>query len=384
MAKQKDKARYDVGKSLPNMLDDANKKPHLKPKPLPIQKTRRFSWKRAILVFFLIILILVVLSVGWVSWKFEKDCSKVFRGCTIFSLFDNTPLKGEDTGRVNILLAGNSTDDPGHDGAQLTDSIMLVSIDTKNHTGYMLSVPRDLFVDYGTGGCPYGDSGKINATYECGQALKFHQDGYPNGGMGLLEKVVSGDLGVPIDYYALINYSAFRDAVNAVGGISLTIKSNDPRGVYDPYTNLKLPNGKAELDGQTALNLARSRGDGPGSYGVFSDFDRTQRQRQMLSAIKDKATSVGILVNPFKLGSLLDAMGQNVKTDIQGNNIHRLISLTKSVPDSKLKSVSLNDIDGKGKNLLSSTYLDGSTLSPAIGIYDFSQIQEYIQQLNRQ
>lgn len=380
----KHKEDYVVGKSLPNMLEQANKKPAPKSRPLPVEPARRFSWKRAILAFLMIILILFVLSVGWVSWKFEKDCSKVFRGCTIFSLFDNRPLKGEDTGRVNILLAGNSTDDPGHDGAQLTDSIMLISINTRAHTGYMLSIPRDLFVTYGTTGCPYGDSGKINAAYECGQALKFRANGYPSGGMGLLEKVVAQDFGVPINYYALVNYGAFRDAVNAVGGIDITIKSSDPRGIYDPYTNLKLPNGKVKLDGQEALNLARSRGDGPGSYGVFSDFDRTSRQREMLSAVKDKATSLGVLVNPFKLGSLLDAMGKNVQTDFKGNNVHRLVGLTKSVPDSKLKSVGLNNIDGKGKDLLASTYLDGSTLSPAAGIYDFSQIQAYLQQLNQQ
>lgn len=384
MSKNTGKSRYDVGKSLPNMLEDANKKPDIKAHPLEIPKTRRISWKKAVLSFLLIVLILFVASIGWVSWKFEKDCAKVFEGCTIFSLFDNTPLHGESSGRVNILIAGNSTDDPGHEGAQLTDSIMLMSINTRDHTGYMLSIPRDLFVDYGTRGCPYGDAGKINAAYECGQAMHFNEEGYATGGVGLLEKVVSKDFGVPVNYYALVNYGAFRDLVDAVGGITITIKSPDPRGVYDPYTHLKLPNGTVEVNGQQALSLARSRGDGPGSYGVYSDFDRTKRQREMLVAVKDKATSLGTLVNPFKLGKLLDAAGKNVKTDFQGNNIHRLTNLIKSVPDSKLKSVSLNDIDGKGKNLLVSTALSGSTLSPAAGIYDFSEIQDFVDQLNQQ
>lgn len=380
MAQQKEK--FNVGKSLPNMLDEANKKPDLKARPLPETKNR-FSWKRGILIFVLLVFVLVLASAAFVSYKFQKDCSKVFKDCTLFSLFDNMPLRGEDTSRVNILLVGNSVDDPGHDGAQLTDSIMLVSLNTRNHTGYMLSIPRDLYVNYGTLGCPYGDAGKINAAYECGQAMKFRQSGYPSGGMGLLEKVVSKDFGVPINYYALIDYTAFRDMVNAVGGISITIKSQDPRGVYDPYTNLKLPNGKADLNGQEALNLARSRGDGPGAYGVYSDFDRTQRQREMLVAVKNKATSLGTLVNPFKLGSLLDAAGKNVKTDFEGNNIHRLASLIKSIPDSQLKSVSLNNVDGKNKSLLVSTSLAGSTLSPAAGIYDFSQIQAFVDQLNQ-
>ncbi|HEU5004548.1 MAG TPA: LCP family protein [Candidatus Saccharimonadales bacterium] len=380
---QKHKENFDVGKSLPNMLAHANRRQEITPKPLPVQK-QKIGWKKVVLRLFLVVLILFIASVGWLSYKFEKNCSKVFNDCTIFSLFASSPLKGEDTGRVNILLAGNSVDDPGHSGAQLTDSIMLVSINTRDHTGYMLSIPRDLYVKYGTTNCPYGDDGKINAVYECGQAQKFSESGYPSGGMGLLEKVVSQDFGVPIDYYALINYSAFRDMVNAVGGITVTIKSSDPRGVYDPYTALKLPNGVDKLDGGMALALARSRGDGPGAYGVYSDFDRTNYQRQMLTAVKDKATSLGVLTNPFKLGSLMDAAGNNVQTDFSGNNIRRLAKVSKQVPDSKIKSVSLNNIDGKGTNLLVSTYLDGSTLSPAAGIYDFSQIQGFVDQLNQQ
>ncbi len=388
---QRHKKNFDIGKNLPNMLDGANPKPEIKPRPLPVQKTKRFGWKKAVLSLVLVLIIIFAASVGWLSYKFQKNCAKVFDDCTIFSLFDNTPLKGEDTGRVNILLAGNSVDDPGHSGAELTDSIMLISLNTKNHTGYMLSIPRDLYVNI-----PGHGYGKINAAYEYGQDGNFSETGYPAGGMGLLEKVVSQNFGVSINYYALISYAAFRDTVNAVGGIDVVINSPDGR-LYDPNkdwsTNgplVDLTNGKHHLNGQQALDLARARGD-PSPYGESigfekSDYQRTADQRLMLTALKDKATSFGTLVNPIKLGNLLDAVGKNVQTDFHGNNIHHLAGLIKKTPDTSIKSVGLNDIDGKGKNLLVgySSYYSGSALIPAAGIDDFSQIQDYINQLNQQ
>jgi LCP family protein required for cell wall assembly len=391
----KHKEDFNVGKSLPNMLDEVNKKPAVKTRPLPEPK-KRPSWKKALLGLFLVLLILVIASAGWLGWKFEKNCSKVFPDCTVFSLFNNSQLEGEETGRVNILLAGNSTDDPGHSGAQLTDSIMLVSLNVRDHSAYMLSIPRDLYVSYGTSGCPYGDAGKINAAYECGQALKFKEAGYPAGGMGLLEKIVSQNFDVPINYYALVNYSAFRDTVNAVGGIDVTINSPEGR-LYDPNKDwstggplVDLKNGKHHLDGREALDLARARGD-PSPYGTpigfaQSDYTRTANQRMMLGELKKKASSVNVLINPIKLGNLLDAVGKNVKTDFKGNNIHRLSNIVRSIPDSKLKSVSLNNIDGKGKTLLASysSFNSGSALIPAAGISNYSQIQAYISRLNSQ
>lgn len=366
----KKKNSFDVGKTLPNMIDEANQKPVIKPKDLPVQKAP-VSWKRRILYALLALLIIFVAGLGWLSYKFQSNCAKVFNDCTIFSLLDNAPLKGEDTGRVNILLVGNSVDDPGHSGAQLTDSIMLISLNPKNHTGYMLSIPRDLYVQI-----PGNGYGKINAVYE-------YDD------MQTLEQIVSKNFGVPINYYALISYNAFRDTVNAVGGIDVTINSPDGR-LYDPNkdwgTNgplVDLTNGTHHLDGREALDFARARGD-PSPYGTpigfeKSDFQRTEDQRLMLTALKNKVSSFGTLVNPIRLGSLLDAVGKNVQTDFSGNNIHRLASILRSTPDSNLKSIGLNDVNGK--NYLTSY---GGSLIPAAGINDYSQIQSYLQTLNSQ
>lgn len=370
---------YDLYRTLPNQLYEHNKEPNSR-KVLPkLPKQGKPRWKKALKGFAIVLIALILGSAGYLGYKFWRD----FGWGDIESLFDSTKLKGENVGRVNILLAGYSADDPGHEGADLTDSVMLVSIDTKNNKAYMLSIPRDLYVNI-----PGNGYGKINQAYEEGEADNFSAPGYPSGGMGLLEETVSQKFNVPIDYYALIDYTAFRDAVNAVGGIRIDIQSPDPRGLYDPNTNVNLPNGWVTLNGQQALNLARARGDGYGSYGFpQADFDRTLHQRQMLLAIEAKATTAGVLANPIKVGELFDAIGKNVKTDFNTADARRLDEIMKKIPQSHIASAALNaaNYDGqKNVDLLQSyeTYNGEDALIPASGIDDYAQIDAYVAALN--
>jgi LCP family protein required for cell wall assembly len=290
----------------------------------------------------------------------------------------------DQSGRTNLLLAGFSKDDPNHAGAELTDSIMLLSLDNETDTGYMLSIPRDLYVEI-----PGYGHAKINEAYQAGRQQKFSEPGYPKGGMGLLQKVVSENLDVPIHYYALINYGAVKDTVKALDGITVNIKSDDPRGIYDPGflaregSQLKLKNGPQKIGPQTALNLTRARGLGSGSYGLSqSDFDRTKNQQTVIKGIKEKITWQRLL-DPRKNAPLLDAIASNVKTDLELSNILPLYRLFNSVPGDKLKSVGLRDV--KGQNMLASyaTPSGQSALIPAAGVDDFSQIQQAIKRLNR-
>lgn len=347
-------------------------------------RMRHWRWKKIIKRTSIAVAVLALLCGGWVGWHLIHASSKVFGDGNLIGFLNASKLKGEDKGRVNILLAGVSSDDPGHQGADLTDSIMLISIDTKNNKAFMLSVPRDLWVDV-----PGYGHAKINTANYYGENDNFSESGYPSGGMGLLEKVVSDNLEVPVNYYAKINYSAFRDMVNAVGGISVNVTSDDPRGFYDPNISpadhgpLKLANGVQTLDGQTALNFARARGD-PCSCGKYqygfnkSDFTRTQNQRTMMLALKDKVSSGSVITNPIKIGELFDAVGKNVQTDFKPSEIRRLYDLGKLIDSKNIQSLSLNDADGK--NLLSNyTSGDGaSALIPAAGLDDFSDIQLYI------
>jgi LCP family protein required for cell wall assembly len=241
---------------------------------------------------------------------------------------------------------------------------MVLSIDQQSHQALVISIPRDLWVQV-----PGQGYQKINAAYE-------------DGGFSSLEQVVEQDLGINLNYHALIDYTAFRDAVNSVGGVTITINSNDPRGVYDPNTGIKLPNGTVKLDGQQALELSRSRGDGYGSYGFpLGDFNRIQYQQQILLALKTKADSGSTIANPFKAISLANSVGSNVQTNLSLGQIETLYSATKKIGDNNIQTVTLNKINGQTL-LRSYTAYDGeSAFIPVAGLNDYDDVQAAIQQL---
>lgn len=342
-------------------------------------KAKRITKKRIVLFFVALLLI----AVGWLGWKFAFNIARLFGG-NPFSVLTSSKLDGESTGRVNILLAGNSADDPGHQGAALTDSIMVASIDVEHNTAFMMSVPRDLYVESAS-----GDYTKINAIYPSGESEQFSRDGYFPGGMGRLQQVIQDNFGLQLHYYALVNYNALKDAVDSVGGIQFTVESSNSRGLYDPNTDwttggplVKLSNGTHTLNGQEALNLARARGDSSRAYGFpRGDFDRTENQRKIILALRQKATSAGVLANPVKLGSLFDAIGANVETNFNLGDVRRLYDITNKIPGGEIRSVGLNDADGE--NLLANyrTYNGQSALIPAAGVDDYSDIQRFLRRL---
>lgn len=373
-----------VGMTIPTYQYDPSDRSRRSPGATTIVK--RTGWRRArqriTLKRIVVILALLVLIIGgWVGGKFAYNAHKLFGG-NILSVFSSTKLKGEDRGRVNILLAGNSADDPGHDGANLTDSIMLISLDTKNNRAFLLSIPRDLWVHISHDGHQ-----KINAVYSAAVNKNYNGSGSKSGGMSLLEDTVGQELGITINYYALIDYTAIRQSVDALGGIDVNIKSNDPRGLYDPNIDwstkgplVKLTNGPHHLNGEQALDLGRARGDAYNSYGFAgSDFDRTKHQREMLVSLKKKAESIGVLANPSKLSSLSDALGNNVKTDFSLSEVHRLYEISNQIDNNNIKSLSLNSDNGKSL-LASYAAPDGeSALIPAAGLDNFFDIQAFIQ-----
>jgi hypothetical protein len=172
-----------------------NRKKNLKKK----WSRRKKAWVTVLCIF------LVFFGVGgYYGSRIIGNIDKVFHG-NIFSdakaLFSTTTLTGESSGRINILLAGDSSDQIGHGGADLTDSILIASIDTQNHSVFLLSIPRDLWV-YVPGLNSYQ---KINAAND---VTNFSQAGYPSGGMGQLQEIIETDLGIPIDYYALMDYGS--------------------------------------------------------------------------------------------------------------------------------------------------------------------------------
>jgi polyisoprenyl-teichoic acid--peptidoglycan teichoic acid transferase len=331
----------------------------------------------------LVALFAIIITGGLLFAKFWKTQRQVLTGtasraAALDSVVDPTHLKHEGDGRINILLAATSEDDKNHGGADLTDSIMIVSIDPSAKTAVMVSIPRDFWVKFDGKACPAGYEGKINAVYPCGEYLKFKEDGYAEGGMGFLEKIVYQTFGIPVHYYAKTNYAPFKQVVDTVGGIDITLDS----AIYDPNFDwqygknaLKLPAGPNHLSGTQALLLARSR-NANGGYGTGNDFARTENQRKMLLAIKEKALSTGTISNPLKLYKLMDSFGTNIRTDMGKDDISALYQVAKDIDVSAISSVGLEKT-GSTQLIKTDFYDTQSIIRPTAGMYDYLDIKKF-------
>jgi LCP family protein required for cell wall assembly len=188
------------------------------------------------------------------------------------------PQPWDGASRVTILVMGlDYRDWEAGDGPPRTDTMILLTIDPLTKTAGMLNVPRDLWVSI-----PGFDYGRINTAYPLGIAYQV-----PGGGPALAMQTVESVVGVPIDYYAIIDFSAFEQFINELGGINMTVSTEiavDPIGKANTVT---LKPGNYLFDGPTALAYARAR------HTEGGDFDRAQRQQQVVLAIRDRIVELG-------------------------------------------------------------------------------------------
>jgi LCP family protein required for cell wall assembly len=320
-------------------------------------------WKRALIMTG----VLFVAAGGVLAYSTYHQADalikKVTKSGTVMDLLTAEALDGESTGVVNILLAGNSVDDAGHGGAKLTDSIMVASYNLSEKRLSLISIPRDLFVSYN------GSYMKINAVYVYG-------------GMDGLTSVVEQVTGLTINHHVLINYAAFKEMIDAVGGIDVDIEADDPRGIYDPMIGFSIANGVRHLTGEQALLLARCRNDptydGRVAYGLSGgDFDRAENQRKIALALLTKIKSTNALSNISTLKSLIESLANNVETNLSAGQLRRLYDLSQEVATNDTVT-----IRGSDTNLLLANYRDatyGSTLIPSAGIGNYTAIQAYVE-----
>lgn len=328
------------------------------------------------------LLLAIVSVVGYVIIKGMNAGSSIFKG-SLFDIVQNQPLKEDANGRSNFLIFGTAEDSEGgnHGGANLTDSIMVLSVNQKKKDAYMLSLPRDLWVTYKET-CTVGNQGKLNAAYFCAS-----DDGVKEAeGASALQEKVGQITGLDIQYYAHLNFTAVTEAVDAVGGVDVTIQSEDPRGILDRnfdwrcgykcyYVNYK--NGQnVHLDGEHALALARAR-NAAGGYGLPNgNFDREKNQQMIIKALREKALSAGTLTNLGAITGLIDALGNNLRTNIETKEIRTLMDLASGIDSGNIISLSLVDED----NMLVTTgmYLGQSIVRPVAGLMDYSEIHSYV------
>jgi LCP family protein required for cell wall assembly len=234
----------------------------------------------------------------------------------------NQPWQGSD--RVNILLMGIDRR-PGEAFISRTDTMMLVSIDPTTESVSILSIPRDLYV-----AIPGLGQDRINTAFVYGA-----QGNNPIGGAALAMQTVEYNLGVPIHHYALVDFSAVINGVNALGGIDLNVPYtiNDPEYPdmnygYDP---LYIPAGLHHMDGEMALKYARTRhGD--------SDIHRAQRQQQVVLAVRSKALSLGVGELIKRAPILYQQLERGIMTDLSLDQLIKLASLLSEIDTENIQN----------------------------------------------
>lgn len=217
---------------------------------------------------------------------------------------------------LNILLLG--TDARPGDETTRTDALILVRIERDGGRVSMLSIPRDLWVEYPTGG-----EGRVNAAFTVGEK-RFG----PGGGAALTMSTVGRLLDVEVDNYVLINFQGFRTLIDELGGIALDV----PEAIYDPAyptedygtIEVRFRPGPQLLDGERALIYARTR-------HADSDFGRNQRQQLVLMAIFDRIRERGLLQQLTSLDDYTRAMRDYVKTDLSRSRMLELAGFARGV-----------------------------------------------------
>lgn len=340
-----------------------------------------------------VLLLLCIFFFGFLFLSFGKYIP------TLWQLFfhKEIALKKTTDQRINILLLGIGGGK--HDGPNLTDTILLTSIDPKTNRISLISLPRDLWAPE--------LKAKINTAYAYGEEKQ------KGGGITLVRGIIEHVTGQQIDYVIRLDFNGFVRAVDMIGGLAITVdrsfddyeypivsKENDPCDNKEEdleklatassqleafpcrYEHLHFDKGEQHMDGITALKFVRSR-HALGPEGT--DFARSKRQEKIISAFKEKVFSAGTFLNPVKVVSLYDILKDSIDTDIKTDEYDDFIKLAKKMKGATTQSVVIDfgDEETKRAGLLinppiSEEYRGQWVIIPRIGNGNYAEIQTYI------
>lgn len=362
--------------------------------------------------FLIVFVILLIVAGGGIFLYLNDFVSQITDGGGLLGLLlsdPDTPLEKDENGRSNILIFGTegwSMDHPEqYDGGDLTDSMMLISINQDTGDAKAISLPRDLKTTTCT------SSGKLNEVYYCnyseiytkiaaGQKVSNEErQEYERKAATELAKKFEEILGIKVHYRVHVNWQAVVQVIDAIGGVDVvfvygdqkwdgnetTIEVSDERGIADmryDYSgyNFEYQTGKAyHLGGQEALAVARAR-NAFGGYGASGgNFSREYFQQRIIEAMVKKARASQITSDLVKALKIKEAVGKNFRTNFKDTEIKTLLKLADSDILTRMETISLYNADEGGQSFLTMGLINGiSYVYPAEGVGQYSQIHSYI------
>lgn len=279
---------------------------------------------------------------------------------------EDDPFATPDS-RINILLLGIGGE--GHEGSQLTDTIILASLDRTEKKIGLVSIPRDLAYPLGNGRFQ-----KINAVNA------YAEQSYPGEGAKRTAQAFEKLFNTRIDRVVKIDFKGFAQFIDALGGLDINVEraftdyqfptANDGPNPYK-WEVASFKQGPEHMDGTRALTYARSR---HGNNGEGSDFARSRRQQIVIEAIRTKALSLGTLTSPKKITDLWTAVSSHVQSDLSAWEMLKLAPLAMNFSTTKITSNVLTDaVDGE---LIPSTVEGSFMLFPKKP--DWSEVRDIV------
>ena len=237
-------------------------------------------------------------------------------------VLEATPIPWNGSDRVTILVMGlDYRDWEAGLGAPRTDSMMLVTVDPVAHTAGMMSIPRDLWVEI-----PGFEHNRINTAYFLGESYNL-----PGGGPALAMRTVENLIGVPVSYYAVIELGACERMIDEIGGIDVLVPERvkiSPLGRRSHWLDAKA----YHLDGPDALAYARARKTEGG------DFDRAQRQQQVILAVRDRVLGFDIIPTILtRAPALYQELQEGVRTNLSFDQMIALGLLVTQIDKSSIQ-----------------------------------------------
>ncbi|WP_121663646.1 LCP family protein [Metabacillus litoralis] len=285
-------------------------------------KNKKVKKKKSFLKRILLFLLLVLLGVGgYTGYTIYKTYAAANQSYSELERGEKSERR-ETAVKVNedpfsILLMGVEDYSSGGENGR-TDTLIVVTVNPTLQTIKMLSIPRDTFVTLPED----GSETKINHAYAFG-------------GKELTIETTEELLDIPIDYYATVSFQAFKSIVDELDGVTVDVPFDFYENSDEDGKRIYFEEGPAELDGEEALAYARMRKRDP-----RGDFGRNDRQKEIITAIIDKATSPA---NLFKIDELAMHIGDNVETNFR---ISQAIALQQKYPNINGDNIEKLTIEG--------------------------------------
>lgn len=354
------------------LLDDEDDEPESEPKRKKTRVHKKHHWGRMVAISMLCLLVIA----GGVFYKWGDELISRLTGGNsglfdaIHSMIsDEVPFATDSNGRTNVLVFGtegyNMNGDTAygaHDGAQLTDSIMVVSLDQNTKDVALISLPRDLKVSRAC------SAGKVNEVFWCHNQKGDNEEA---GALALMEEV--GDvLGLDFQYYTHVNWASLIDIIDTLGGITVTLDENiADYGYTGAVAQAGVP---MQVNGEQALGLARAR---HGTIG--GDFTRGNTQQKIVAGIVDKIMQNGIgMAEAFNLVNIL---GDNLRSNFSTDNIKAGVRVLSGFNINNIRQIPLVDYETNTFYVTTTNINDISYVVPSAGERDYSKIHEYVAEM---